>query len=562
MTFQQIPYQRPNLDIVLPQIQTIIHAFQDAKTFEEASIQLKQYYDALDALNDQVELAMMRYTQNTKDPFYDEEQRFFNEQGPRISEVTHQFTQALLQTPYKEQLKALHGSLLIEKYEQHQKIFSKDIMEDLAKESALSTEYSKLVSSAVIEFDGKSLNLSMMTPYMSHHDRQIRKDASLAVSKFFETHEQTFDRIYDDMIQTRTNIAKALGYPSFVELAYDRLGRLDYNQDDVKVYRESIVSDVIPYVQSLYKKQQKRIGLESFKRYDEPFTFISGPAKPKGDAETLLQHADTMYREMSPTTHTFFQYLRERDALDVIARPNKEGGGYCNMLAKEKLPFIFANFNGTSGDVDVLTHEAGHALQMYLSKDLIPEYRMPTMEAAEIHSMSMEFIAWPWMPLFFEEDTQKYYIQHLEGALKFLPYGALVDHFQHEVYANPQLSPDERKKLYRDLERVYLPHRDYDQDLFTDKGTYWYRQAHIFQVPFYYIDYTLAQVVALEFWTLYQQDKTITLETYIKVCQAGGSKPFKSLITSHGLSNVFEKGSIKKIMEPIKKYLESQEEIQ
>lgn len=561
MTFKDIPYTRPDLMTSLSAIQTHISNFSSSKTLNEANQALNLYYDAMDQLSLSQELAMIRYTLNTKDPLYVEEQTFFNQESPKIAEVSHQFSKALLETPFKDDLKALHGSLFIEKYEQYQKVFSSEIMEDLALENELSTSYSKLMSSAVIHFDNKELNLSMMAPYATSKDRQVRKEAALKVSEFFEKHEHTFDDVYDKLISVRTRIAKTLGYPSFVELAYDRLGRLDYNQDDVATYRKSIVEDIIPYVQTLYKRQQKRIDLNTFKRYDEPFTFKSGPAKPKGDAKTLLEKADTMYEEMSETTHQFFKFLRSHDALDVEARPNKEGGGYCTILPVFKLPFIFANFNGTSGDVDVLTHEAGHALQMYLSKDLIPEYRMPTLEAAEIHSMSMEFIAWPWMHLFFEEDTQKYFIQHLESALKFLPYGALVDHFQHEVYAKPHLTMEERKKAYRDLEKIYLPHRDYDEDHFMDKGTFWYRQSHIFQVPFYYIDYTLAQVVALEFWTMYQKNPVKTLKTYVDICSAGGSMPFKQLITSHGLSNVFEPGAIKKIIEPIKQYLDQQDDI-
>ena len=561
MKFHDIPYQRPDLTRALKDLNGLIEYFKSSKTLNEANQALKTYYEAMDQLSLSQELAMIRYTLNTKDPFYVEEQAFFNQESPKIAEVSHRFTKALLDTPFKDALKELHGSLFIEKYEQHQKVFSSDIMEDLALENELSTAHSKLMSSAVIHFDGKELNLSMMAPYATSSDRKVRKEAALKVSEFFQHNEQAFDDIYDKLVSVRTNIAKTLGYPSFVELAYDRLGRLDYNQHDVFTYRKSIVEDIIPYVGTLYKRQQKRTGLDAFKRYDEPYTFKSGPAKPKGDAKALLEKADTMYKEMSETTHKFFKFLRSHDALDVEARPNKEGGGYCTILPVYKLPFIFANFNGTSGDVDVLTHEAGHALQMYLSKDLIPEYRMPTLEAAEIHSMSMEFIAWPWMDLFFEEDTQKYYIQHLESALKFLPYGALVDHFQHEVYSKPHMTKDERKKTYRDLEKIYLPHRDYEDDHFMEKGTFWYRQSHIFQVPFYYIDYTLAQVVALEFWSKYQKDPVKTLKTYVDICSEGGSKPFKKLITSHGLSNVFEPNAIKTIIEPIKTFLDSQDDI-
>src|SRR5690606_28092373 len=196
----------------------------------------------------------------------------------------------------------------------------------------------------------------------------------------------------------------------------------------------------------------------------------------------------------------------------------KQGGGYCTYIPEYKSPFIFANFNGTSHDVDVLTHEAGHAFQVYSSRDLLPEYRWPTMEAAEIHSMSMEFLAWPWIDQFFLEDTPKYKFNHLAGAISFLPYGVLVDEFQHHIYEKPGLTPDERKALWRKLEKKYMPFKDYGDDAFMEKGTYWLRQGHIFSAPFYYIDYTLAQVCAFQYWIKHQANRKEALESYLKLC--------------------------------------------
>src|SRR5690554_5695718 len=154
-----------------------------------------------------------------------------------------------------------------------------------------------------------------------------------------------------------------------------------------------------------------------------------------------------MYDALSPETSKFFRFMVDKELMDLDSRANKEGGGYCTYIPDHQAPFIFANFNGTSGDVDVLTHEAGHTFQVYSSRHLIPEYRWPTMESAEIHSMSMEFLAWPWIDKFFKEDTNKYKFDHLSGAIEFLPYGVLVDEFQHEVYENPKLSPKERRAL-------------------------------------------------------------------------------------------------------------------
>ncbi|MGB0175325.1 MAG: M3 family oligoendopeptidase [Acholeplasmataceae bacterium] len=556
ITFKDLEYKRPDLEKEFSHIRQIIETFKNASNGEEAVKNVHQYYEAMEEIDAMFELAMVRYTLNTKDEFYQKEQTFFDEASPKIQEVSHEMNDAFLASPYRTSLIETFGALTFNKREQSKKTFSKDIMTLLTKENQLSTAYSKLTASAEIPFDGKTLNLSMMAPYMSSSDREIRHQAQLAVSQFFKDNEAQYDNMYDDMVQVRTEIAKTLGYETFTQLAYDRLGRLDYTEKEVAIYRKQIIDHVVPIAQQLYEAQRKRIGVDTLYSYDIPLTFKDGPAKPKGTEAELLQAADTMYAEMSPVTKDFFSFIRDRDLLDVTARQGKEGGGYCTLLPKFKLPFIFANFNGTAHDVDVLTHEAGHALQMYLSKDYIPDYRMPTMEAAEIHSMSMEFIAWPWMKLFFKEDTQKYYYQHLASAIKFLPYGALVDHFQHDVYNHPEMTPEQRKARYKELERKYLPHINYDDDVFLDRGTFWFKQGHIFQVPFYYIDYTLAQVVALEFWSKDRANHEQTFETYVSVCKTGGTKTFTDILTSHGLSNVFDPQAMKTIMDPVKTFLD------
>ncbi|HPG43935.1 MAG TPA: M3 family oligoendopeptidase, partial [Acholeplasmataceae bacterium] len=373
----------------------------------------------------------------------------------------------------------------------------------------------------------------------------------------FEDNEAQFDRIYDDMVKVRTKIAKELGYENFVQLGYDRFGRTDYNAKDVKAYRDQIYQDIVPLVTELTARKAKRLGIENPKSYDLALSFLSGNPTPKGDRAWQVNIAKNMYDEMSPETSKFFNFMLEKDLLDLDSKAGKQGGGYCTFIANYQAPFIFANFNGTSHDVDVLTHEAGHAFQVYSSKDLIPEYRWPTMEAAEIHSMSMEFLAWPWIGNFFLEDTDKYKFTHLAGAVSFLPYGVAVDEFQHEVYENPNMTPDERKQAWRRIEKKYLPFKDYGDDAFMEKGTYWFRQGHIFGSPFYYIDYTLAQVCAFQYWIKSQEDHAKALESYIKLCKLGGSKSFLGLVKAAELKNPFVNGTVKEIVKPIRAYLDA-----
>src|SRR5699024_8752739 len=356
------------------------------------------------------------------------------------------------------------------------------------------------IAAAQIPYDGKTLNLSQFGPYLQSTDREVRKSSSKEQWGYFEEHEAEFDRIYDEMIKVRTEIAHKLGFKDFVELGYTRMMRFDYERELVQSLRENVLKDVVPAANRLYERQAKRISVENMQYYDLPLNFTDGNATPQGSPEYIQEMGEKMYHELSPETGEFIDFMYEHELLDLLSKEGKAGGGYCTYIPDFDSPFIFANFNGTSGDVDVLTHEAGHAFQCFESRWIEePEVVFPTSESAEIHSMSMEFFTYPWMDLFFKEQTEKYKFTHLSSALQFLPYGVLVDHFQHEIYENPDMTPAERKATWRKLEKMYNPHKDYSDNSFLDQGTFWFRQGHIFESPFYYIDYTLAQVCAFQF---------------------------------------------------------------
>jgi len=557
MTFKEYPYNRPDLDAVVKEIEGHLAHIGSGEDLDK---ELEAIF-AMFAVNDKVQsmatLAEVRHSIDTTDPFYDAEVEFYNENMPNLQQYEHMFLEKMLASPNRKALEDKLGKLMFVRGEIAKKTFSPEIIPDLQNENKLSTAYGKLTASAKIEFQGGTYNLSQMTPFMQDKDRETRHQAQLAVSGFFSENEAEIDRIYDELVKTRAKIAKTLGYDNFVQLGYDRFGRTDYGPAEVETYRNQIKRDIVPLVSELTARKAKRLGIKEPKSYDLALSFLSGNPTPKGDRAWQVERAKTMYDEMSKETSEFFNSMLERELMDLDSKPGKEGGGYCTFIPEFDSPFIFANFNGTSHDVDVLTHEAGHAFQIWSSRHLLPEYRWPTMEAAEIHSMSMEFLAWPWMESFFEDDTAKYKFNHLAGAVSFLPYGALVDEYQHHVYENPGLSPDERKSLWRRLEKEYLPFKDYGDDAFMEKGTYWFRQGHIFGAPFYYIDYTLAQVCAFQYWIMHQDNRDKALESYLRLCKLGGSKSFVDLIASADLKNPFEEGTVKAIVTPIRAWLDS-----
>lgn len=557
MGFNDYEYKRPNLEEFIKESNKLMESIGTDKSFEEELKAILKYKELEDELSSMVTIASIRNSINTKDEFYEQEQEFFDENLPMLGEISNIYLNKLLSSKNRKLLEKEFGSLLFVQAEVMRKTFKPEIILDLQEENKLQTKYSKLTAGAEINFEGNIYNLSQMSPFTQDKDRDRRKKASLAVSKFFKDNQDEIDEIYDQMIKVRTTIAHKLGYKNFVQLAYDRLGRTDYTEKEVANYRKQIMEYVVPIVTELTNKKAKRLGIENPQSYDLALSFTSGNPTPKGDRAWQVDKAQKMYSEMSNETKEFFNFMLDNDLLELDSKPGKSGGGYCTYIPKYEAPFIFANFNGTSHDVDVLTHEAGHAFQVYQSRGLISEYRWPTMEAAEIHSMSMEFLAWPWIDMFFKEDTEKYKYDHLSGAVNFLPYGALVDHFQHEVYNNPNLSKEERRKVWRSLEKEYLPFKKYDEDDFLQNGGFWFRQSHIFTGPFYYIDYTLAQVCAFQYWTSSREDFKKAFESYLSLCKLGGSKSFVGLIEAVNLINPFKDNSISEILKPINKYLNS-----
>lgn len=555
MKFNDYLYERPSLDSIKEKFNQTIDIIKNSSDEFDQITAIDELNKVRSHFSTMANLCSIRNSIQTTDPFYEQEMAFFDEFGPLYEKMENEFNQALFYSPCKDKLIEKYGKHLFDMIEVSLKTFHPSIIEDLQLENKLVTEYSKVIATGLIEFDGKKLPLPMMSPFMQDKSRSVRKKANDAVAKFYEDNDEVIGTIYDKLVLVRDKIAKKLGFNNFIELGYARMGRTDYDSVSVSNYRKQICEDLVPLVTELSLAKAKRIGVNDPWSYDFNLSFLSGNPTPKGDRRWLVDHAKTMYNQMSKETDIFFNYMLENDLMDLDSKEGKSSGGYCTFIEDYKSPFIFANFNSTSHDVDVLTHEAGHAFQVFTSRNFtVPEYFFPTYEACEIHSMSMEFFAWPWTSLFFEEDCDKYHYFHLCESVIFIPYGAAVDEFQHEVYLNPTMTKDERKKVWRSIEKKYMPFKKYD-NAFLDSGTYWYRQGHIFSTPFYYIDYTLAQICAHQFWIKDQKNHESAWKDYYHLCTLGGSKSFLDLLKETGLENPFKEGTIKKIIEPIAKWL-------
>ncbi|MGZ4162036.1 MAG: M3 family oligoendopeptidase [Neobacillus sp.] len=558
MRFENYTYKRPDLEEISVNFNTAIEKFNNSSTVEEQSKAMNEVNQLRNDLGTMFNLVHIRHSIDTNDEFYKTEQDIMDDIQPEVEGLVTKYYQALVNSKFRTELEEKWGNQLFALAEGQLKTFKPIIIPLLQKENRLSTEYTKLLASAKINFKGEERTLAQLEPFTESTDREVRKQANEAKFGFLAEHEDELDRIYDDLVKVRTEIAQKLGYKNFVELGYYRMMRTDYNSEMVANFRGQVKDFIVPIATKLKTRQRERIGLDQLKYYDEGFNFQSGNAVPKGTPEWIIENGQKMYRELSTETGTFFQFMQENNLMDLVAKKGKAGGGYCTYIENYKSPFIFSNFNGTSGDIDVLTHEAGHAFQVYSSRHFeIPEYYWPTYEACEIHSMSMEFFTWPWMELFFEEDTDKYKFSHLSDALLFLPYGVSVDEFQHWVYENPEATPKERKLKWREIEKKYLPHKDYDGNKYLENGGFWQRQSHIYNSPFYYIDYTLAQICAFQFWKRSRENQEEAWADYVNLCKLGGSMSFTKLVEAANLISPFEAGCVESVVCVIENWLNS-----
>ena len=549
MKFAEMPYQRVDTDAVVAGLKELTQELKAAKSGEEQFAIHQKFYELRDEYSTMIQIAMIRSDVDTADAFYSEEKDYYNEVLPTISNQETEYRKVLYYSPYKAELEEKIGKVAFKSMELEFKAMDEKLIPLMQEENALTTRYDNLIASAKIDWDGETLNLSLLRPYMTHEDREIRRRAHEKYSAFFQSKAEELDEIYDKLVKNRTAQARLLGYENYVELGYYRMNRNSYGREEVENFRRQIKEYFVPLAEKMHERRRERLGLQKLSYIDENMYFVDGNPKPQGTPEEIMANGQKMYEELSPETKKFFEFMMENELFDVLGRKTKKAGGYMTYLPKYRAPFIFANFNGTSGDVDVVTHECGHAFQGYVSgSDPIEEHWDITME---IHSMSMEFFTEPWMNLFFKEEADTYRQMHLEDAIAFIPYGCMVDEFQHIVYSNPDLTPDERHAAWKKLEEEYKPHLDYEGDPFMEKGGFWQKQLHIYDTPFYYIDYVLAQTCAMQYKIWMDEDYKAAWQSYLKLCRLSASDFYTEMLKEVGLQVPFEEGCVRTLTEKL-----------
>ena len=546
--FKDIQYTRPDCEAFQKLAEDNAEKIKNAVSYSEAKKIFLEFDKAESEFFDMGNIAYIRHTIDTSDEFYDKENEFLNEKTPELMPSLLAFSNAVYDSRFKPDFVAEFGEQMFAEIELRRKSFSEKNIPLLQKEARLCNEYEKIIASADILFDGKHLNLYGIMSYFENPDRNVRHDAYKAYSKFYESNEENFERIWDELIKVRTEMGKNLGFENYIPLGYMNQGRTDYDEKDVAAFREQVREELVPFCAKLYEAQAKRIGVDKVKAYDEAYLFNDGNAVPVGDDDFLIEQAREMYHDMSKETGEFVDFMLGHDLLDVKNKPKKASTGYMTGLNSIKAPFVFSCFNHTTGDVQVLTHEFGHAFAGYMAmrNQPVSTYYSESTDIAEIHSMSMEQFAYPYAEKFFGDKADKFRFSHLQEALTFVPFGVAVDEYQHIVYANPELTPKQRTAEWKKLEEKYMPWREYGDIDFFAKGGWWYHKIHIFLYPFYYINYTLTTMGAMEFKKKMHEDKESAWKDYLNLCKVGGSLGYKETLKYANLSLPFEKGSVKR----------------
>ncbi len=556
--FTDIKYERPDIDAFMALVKSLRLKLMTTKDVEVAKEVLFEYEKNLSHIFTQFELCNILHDLDTSNEFYSDELECFEEISAKVEEMASGVMSVMLNCPCSGELRACFGDMIFLKAENSKKQISSAVVDDIVNESNLENDYAQLQSEAEIEFNGEILNLSMLEPYLESTNRKTRIEAFHKLDEYYMGRKDTYGDIFDKLVKVRTEIAHKLGFKNFTELGYVRMERYDYNADDVKKFRDNVVKYIVPISVQIRKNQAKHLDLDKLMFYDQPCLFKNGNPRPQIKLENYNKVSGEFFAKIFETTPSFFDVLSQHGFTDLISRRNKSTGGYCMYLDDYAIPFIFMNGNGTADDVSTIVHEGGHAYAAVKSAEVSPfmECTSPTLETCEIHSTAMEFLSYRFMDMFYGTEADKYCQLHMTNAMLFISYGCMVDEFQHIIYDNPELTPDERNNVWKELENKYQPGINYDNHPFHEQGCAWMKKDHIFTSPFYYIDYCLSHIVALSLWDESQQDFKEAMIKYNQLCELGGTDTFKKLLEAADLPSPFDTDVIKKLAYSCCRFLE------
>lgn len=544
MHFNDMPYRRVTFEEIEARYQTLFATIRSIRSEEECLPALKAYYGLLDKMTP-MDLCYVRHDMDLNEPFYAEEQRYYNEIGPKIMALSHQLEGILLDSPFSACFEKLMGSFAFSLMRSARDSRDSRLIPLEQEENSLSSRYSVVTANAKAEVDGNLVSRSSLAAQQQSPNRETRRKASAAIAASWASQREELEEIFHQLVRNRDRQAKLLGYPDYVELAYLRMNRIGYTREDVSRFREQVKKSLVPLAAAIHEQKKKRLGLEHLYSFDSPLNFPDGNPVPLGGTDFCLEMSREMFRKLSPETAEFIDFLMDNGLYDVELRDGKCGGGYCMYMTAYRAPFIFANFDGTSDNAYIMSHEGGHAFYAYLKRsEEIRDRCGYTSEMAETHAMAMEFFVSPYMELFFGPRAEDYRRMHRENAVSRIIYQCQQDEFQQIIYEHPEFSKAQRNEVWEELERAYFPFREYTEEEQQRIGHRWQCIPHLYHWPFYAIDYGLAQVCALQYARWMDEDKDGAWQSYLRFCRASGNMNFPEALEAAGLVSPFAEGCL------------------
>jgi oligoendopeptidase F len=525
--------------------------------------ELEQWLTAAGELNAAVgEEGVKRYiamTCQTDDPEREAAYlAFVRDIEPKLKPIQNEIRSRYLDAPARSQLSRARYAVFERALQNRRALFREANIPRETQLAELEQQYQKVVGAMTVTFRGEERTLPQMAPFLEETDRSVRKEAwELSAERRLEDRE-ALDGLFDQMKKLRIEIAHEAGFADFVEFAFRNRERFDYGAADTIRFHEAVEHVVVPLARQIQQEQQASLGVETLRPWDLSVDRLGrAPLEPFKDVEKLAVGTETIFRDVDPELGDQFAFLRSRDLLDLANRKGKAPGGYQTTLEDARLPFIFMNAVGLDSDLRTLLHEGGHAFHTLASRgEPLAAYRESPLEFCEVASMSMELLGARRLEAFYQSaERDRSNRKLLEGIVLILPWIATVDAFQHWIYSHPDHTRAQRRAAWRDLLERFggnVDHRGYEEA----RDNSWHRQLHIFLYPFYYIEYGIAQLGALQIWQRSLADRAGAVADYKKALALGGSRPLPELFAAAGIRFDFSEQIIGPLMETIRQELE------
>jgi len=557
--FKELKFPRPSFNVFRELYNDAIERVHQAKNGDDIMEILFEVDELSRKATDLLSANFIHHTMDTTDERYEQDQRWYEENQPLFMKAILDFNDAIYNSPFREHVEGIIGPMYFLKMDVKKKTFCEANIPLQQREAELVNEYQNIISSCHVEILGEPRNFVGLQSLFSHEDRNVRKEAFRAFSEFLSGNEERLEEIWGELLTIRDQMGKNLGFENYIPLAYLERLRLTYGQEEVEAFRKQVVEEIVPICSKIYEFQAKSLGLDEIKVYDEKVLFGDGSVKSAGDKEYMFGQVINMLRDMSPETDEFIGFMLDHELIYYEDSPGKAAREYATILPARKAPFMFSHFDGSPASLQVFLEGLGYAFAAYRSsrRQLLEEYYASCSEIMEIHSMSMVYFANKYADSFFGEDATKYEFANLHNYITFIPFSVAVDEFQHICYKNLYMTPKERTQVWRDLEKKYMPWRKYDEDdEFMNRGGYWYHKGHFFFDPFYYIEYSLATINAMEMYQKYVERPSTAWNEYLLLTDMGGSKNYLEALEIAQLTPAFKEGAVKDSIKYVKSVLE------